>query len=225
MVSGRPARGLGRDPRRVRRDRRRCCNFGTDEESFRAALRNVPRTHAARADRAATPPVELPKGAESEPADRLSGGGPAAGGRRRSPPSPTCSISGSPSRIVRISGRLRRPWPDLAAMQFPAYRAGAARGRGRGLVPVRPDRHRRPAVRREPADGLRDPRLRRPARDHARHGEPAVRARRRSIAVVLFFGWPVLLLSHARPGRHRLRHSRPRRRPARLTPSRQSQSI
>ena len=44
-------------------------------------------------------------------------------------------------RIVTVSGRLRRPLPDLAAMQFPVYAPGAARRRGRRLVSVRHHRH------------------------------------------------------------------------------------
>ena len=96
-------------------------NFGTDEETFRASLRSG-----------------------LERMLRLQGRAPAAGADRTSglpnlsrlvdflvvalPPAAAVltTITGLmnlwlASRIVRVSGRLRRPPPDLAGMRFPAY--------------------------------------------------------------------------------------------------------
>jgi hypothetical protein len=96
-------------------------NFGTDEESFRATLRGM-----------------------IERMFRLQGldaaGAPAPGGRTTEPSriveflvlalppaaAVVTTITGTVNlwlgaRIVRISGRLRRPQPELAAMRFPAY--------------------------------------------------------------------------------------------------------
>jgi hypothetical protein len=96
-------------------------NFGTDEESFRASLRNM-----------------------LERMFRMQGRGtgvPAPGGREPNrlveflvvalPPAAAVltTITSTlnlwlAARIVRVSGRLRRPLPELAAMQFPAYAPG-----------------------------------------------------------------------------------------------------
>ena len=64
-------------------------------------------------------------------------------------------------------------------MRFPRLCAGADGGGRRRLVPARHRRHLRRRARREPADGLRAPGLCRAARDHPRHAQPAVHARRR----------------------------------------------
>jgi hypothetical protein len=94
-------------------------HFGTDEESFRATLRNF-LERMLRGGRTATPPVELPKGAESgRLIDFLVVALP-----------PTAAVVTTitnllnlwlASRVARISGRLLRPPSDLASMQFPAY--------------------------------------------------------------------------------------------------------
>ena len=97
-------------------------------------------------------------------------------------------------RIVKVSGRLRRPPSDLSAMRFPAYApalaaVAIAASFLPGIVGIVGRR-----ARREPADGLRDPWLRRAARDHARHGQPALHARRHLCRRPVF-GWPVLVMS------------------------------
>ena len=97
-------------------------------------------------------------------------------------------------RIVKFSGRLKRPWPQLAAMTFPrALTAALARRRGSELS-RRPARHRRRRGVGEPADGLWRARLRGAARHHARHGRAARFLLGGVYAAVLVFGWPVLAL-------------------------------
>ena len=41
------------------------------------------------------------------------------------------------ARIVRVSGRLRRPWPDLAELQLPGYAAGVLAAAVAGSLPAR----------------------------------------------------------------------------------------
>ena len=71
-------------------------------------------------------------------------------------------------RVVKVSGNLRRPWPDLTELRFPPYAPAALAAAIAGSF--LPDLigtavgHRR----RRPADGLRVSRLRGPACDHAR---------------------------------------------------------
>ena len=98
-------------------------------------------------------------------------------------------------RIVKVSGRLRRPPPDLSAMRFPSYApaltAAAVAGTFlSGLLGVSAG-----VLSREPADGLRDPRLRRAACDHARHAAAAPSCSAASTPPVIVFGWPVLVMS------------------------------
>jgi hypothetical protein len=97
-------------------------NFGTDEESFRASLRNMLERMFRLQGRGAS-------------------GAPAPAGREPNrlieflvlalPPAAAVltTITSTvnlwlASRIVRVSGRLRRPLPELTAMQFPIYAPG-----------------------------------------------------------------------------------------------------
>ena len=154
-------------------------HFGTDEESFRASLRSF-LERMLRGGRAATPPVELPKGAESgRLIDFLVVALP-----------PTAAVVTTitnllnlwlASRIARISGRLRRPASDLATMQFPAYApaliaVAIAASFVPGLIGSFGTVLTASLLMAYAILGLR-----RAARHHARHGEPAVRARRRSM--------------------------------------------
>ena len=120
-------------------------NFGTDEETFRASLRSgLERMLRFRGSAVGRSPGR----ARPRPAGRHSWWRCCRRRPRCSPPSPTSSTSGSPRAIVKVSGRLRRPWPDLAAMRFPSYAPVLHRRCGRGLVPARAHRHRRRRARR-----------------------------------------------------------------------------
>ena len=112
---------------------------------------------------------------------------------------------------MTVSGRLRRPWPDLPAMQFPAYApaltAVAVAGSFLpGLVGISGG-----VLAASLLMAYAHPRLCRAARDHARHRRPRLSCSAALYVTVLVFGWPVLVMSLARPRRHRLRLSRPRR--------------
>jgi hypothetical protein len=95
-------------------------HFGTDEESFRASLRSFMERMLRGGPRTPTLPTELPKGADmGRVIDFLVVALP-----------PTAAVVTTitnllnlwlASRVARISGRLRRPPSDLASMQFPAY--------------------------------------------------------------------------------------------------------
>jgi hypothetical protein len=95
-------------------------HFGTDEESFRASLRSFMERMLRGGPRTPTLPTELPKGADmSRVINFLVVALP-----------PTAAVVTTitnllnlwlASRVARISGRLRRPPSDLASMQFPAY--------------------------------------------------------------------------------------------------------
>jgi hypothetical protein len=95
-------------------------HFGTDEESFRASLRSFMERMLRGGPRTPTLPTELPKGADmGRVIDFLVVALP-----------PTAAVVTTitnllnlwlASRVARISGRLLRPPSDLASMQFPAY--------------------------------------------------------------------------------------------------------
>jgi hypothetical protein len=93
-------------------------NFGTDEESFRASLRNMlERMFRLQGRGAGAPP---PTGREpSRLIDFMLLALPPAAAVLTTITS-TVNLWLA-ARIVRVSGRLRRPPPELAAMQFPAY--------------------------------------------------------------------------------------------------------
>jgi hypothetical protein len=95
-------------------------HFGTDEESFRSSLRSFMERMLRGGPRTPTLPTELPQGADmGRVIDFLVVALP-----------PTAAVVTTitnllnlwlASRVARISGRLRRPPSDLASMQFPAY--------------------------------------------------------------------------------------------------------
>ena len=95
-------------------------HFGTDEDSFRASLKSFMERMLRGGGRAPTLPTELPQGADmGRVIDFLVVALP-----------PTAAVVTTitnllnlwlASRVARISGRLRRPPSDLASMQFPAY--------------------------------------------------------------------------------------------------------
>jgi hypothetical protein len=98
-------------------------NFGTDEESFRAALRGM-LERIVHGDGRAAAGNRVPGGRFTD-ASRLIDFlvlalPPAAAVVTTITSIVNLWLAG---RIVRISGRLRRPPPELAAMQFPAYAA------------------------------------------------------------------------------------------------------
>ena len=114
------------------------------------------------------------------------------------------------ARIVKISGRLTRPWPDLPALTLPPSASGLLAAAISGLVPARSHRRSVGRVCGRPAHGVRHPRLCRPACGHARNERSHLCAHRR-------------LRRHSRvrpagagdvdpgPCRGNLQHSRPRR--------------
>jgi hypothetical protein len=95
-------------------------HFGTDEESFRASLRSFMERMLRGGPRTPTLPTELPKGVDmGRVIDFLVVALP-----------PTAAVVTTitnllnlwlASRVARISGRLRRPPSELASMLFPAY--------------------------------------------------------------------------------------------------------
>jgi hypothetical protein len=93
-------------------------NFGTDEESFRASLRSMLERTFRFQERGGTTPAP---GAR-EPnrlIDLLTLALPPAAAVLTTVTS-TVNLWLA-ARIVRVSGRLRRPWPALSAMRFPTY--------------------------------------------------------------------------------------------------------
>lgn len=96
-------------------------NFGTDEETFRASLRSaLERTlkiQGAVSSDAAAPAPRIPE--PSRLLDLLVGALPPAA-------AVLTTVTNLvnlwlAARIVKVSGRMRRPPPDLSAMQFPSY--------------------------------------------------------------------------------------------------------
>jgi hypothetical protein len=95
-------------------------HFGTDEESYRSSLRTFMERMLRGGTRTPTLPAELPQGTDmGRVIDFLVVALP-----------PTAAVVTTitnllnlwlASRVARISGRLRRPPSDLASMQFPAY--------------------------------------------------------------------------------------------------------
>ena len=108
------------------------------------------------------------------------------------------------ARVVKVSGRLKRPWPQLSAMTFPRSIAAAACGCHSLSFCRRAHRHRRRRLRGEPAVA------------YAVLGLAVLHAITRGMssrafllggiyAAVIVFGWPVLALCAARPHRDRIR--------------------
>ncbi len=95
-------------------------NFGLDEESFRAALRNAfERVLRAQTRTAPDAPLAIPGIDARRLIDLLAAVIPLAAGV-------VATITNTVNlylagRIVKLSGRLRRPWPDIAALRFPPY--------------------------------------------------------------------------------------------------------
>ena len=154
-------------------------NFGTDAESFRAGLRSaLARMLHVETGTPAGAPLSVP-GVSN--ADRLIDFLVAA-----IPPAAAVLATITnvlnlwlAARIVKFSGLLKRPWPQLSAMTFPRPLAGGARHRHGLELCRRPGRHRRRRAVGEPADGLWRARLCGAACHHARHGQPRLPARRR----------------------------------------------
>ncbi len=59
------------------------------------------------------------------------------------------------AQIVRLSGRLKRPWPTISHNELSAIRADRARGCCRRNVPARPARRREQHLHGEPAARVR----------------------------------------------------------------------
>ena len=98
------------------------------------------------------------------------------------------------ARIVKFSGRLRRPWPDLSALRLPAATSGLLALAIAGsflpdLLGVFSG-----VLRREPADGLCHPRLCRPACGHPRDRQPRHSCSRAPMWRPSF-GWPLLVIA------------------------------
>jgi hypothetical protein len=152
-------------------------NFGADEESFRASLRRglermfSPSERSASGRAAPEPRPELSRLIEL----LIVALPPAA--------AVLTTVTGVANLwlakcIVKVSGRLRRPLPDLAAMQFPAAApAITALAIAAWFLPG-PAWHGRQRVLRKPVDRLRHSGVRRAARDDPRPRRPAVRAER-----------------------------------------------
>ncbi len=95
-------------------------NFGLDEESFRGALRRAfERVLRVQTRTAPEAPLSVPGVDAGRLIDLLVAVIPLAA-------AVVATITNTVNlylagRIVKVSGRLRRPWPDLPAVRFPAY--------------------------------------------------------------------------------------------------------
>ena len=98
------------------------------------------------------------------------------------------------ARIVKLSGQLRRPWPELPAIRFPRFAPSC--------LPLRWPAVFLPGLlgiisrcfRRRVDHGFRRSRLRRAACGHARHGgRPLVLGG--VYTAVVIFGWPAIILA------------------------------
>jgi Predicted membrane protein (DUF2232) len=95
--------------------------FGSDQDSFQAALRSgLERAFRLQTGTAADAPLELPGTSDPKPVIEFL--------VLIIPPALAAFVTLThvlnlwlAARIVKISGRLKRPWPDIAAMKFPSY--------------------------------------------------------------------------------------------------------
>ena len=180
-----------------------CSISGPTRKASRAALRSALRARAALADAACR---TARRTLDSQPPARLAGDCFAAGGRGSARRYSMYSISGWPRASCNVSGRLRRPWPDLPTLTLPASPRGCWRRRSPArFCPASSACCRR--VGRKPVHGLCDPGICGAARDHPRHGEPRL-ALTGAYAAVIVFGWPMLAIVAARAGRNRLQYPR-----------------
>ena len=81
-------------------------------------------------------------------------------------------------RVVKFSGRLTRPWPQISAMRFPPLLTAALVLAIALSFAGRPDRGRRKHIFGEPAHGIRRTWLRSVALNHAGHDLAPILARR-----------------------------------------------
>ncbi len=95
-------------------------NFGLDEESFRAGLRSsFERMLKAQSQAPREAPLQLPGMDPTRLVDFLAAVIPVAGATIATLANVfNLWLAG---RIVRTSGRLKRPWPDLPSMRFPPF--------------------------------------------------------------------------------------------------------
>jgi hypothetical protein len=94
-------------------------NFGTDEESFRSGLRSMfERVLRAQTRTPADKPIELGMDVNRLIDFLVITIPPAAAVLATTTNILNLWLAG---RVVRISGRLKRPWPELSAMRFPAF--------------------------------------------------------------------------------------------------------
>ena len=118
------------------------------------------------------------------------------------------------ARIVKISGRLTRPWPDLSRLDVAAFRGGMAGRDDRRLVPARPHRHSVGRAGGQPAAWpLRSSALR--SCTPSRAGWAAAPLCSAAYAATIVFGLAGPGDGDPGPRRNRLQHPRPHRRQAR----------
>ncbi len=144
MVSGRPSGVLGRDHRRRHRDRRHA--DASAAISTASALRCAAASNACSSSRTARHRARMRRAPDtrSEPADRHSGGGAAAGrggARHRHQRGQSLACRAHRENLGTAAPPAARP----VGHAFPGLRAGADRRRGRGLVRCRASSASRPA--------------------------------------------------------------------------------